>query len=179
MQHFSTTLRVIKIARITIATTNKRQKNVALIIIQVGQSYSVKAETRRQRTTLFDLTSAENVSIRLPTFFIVLCMCKWSRVWLHGSSYVDLSVISCSMGQKLEGVCYTSLQETVIKHLCYIRQLYINCKYVAVNKITCGLLSLGSNNLQYLINYSCLFLYIYLHGSAMISLMTIQKSNFI
>ena len=98
------------------------------------------------------LTSAENGSIRLPTFFTVLC--KWSGVWLHGSSYVDLSVISCSMGQKLEDVWYTSLQETVIKHLCYIRQLYINCKYVAVYKITYGLLSLGSNNLQCHIDYS-------------------------
>lgn len=68
--------------------------------------------------------------------------------------FLDLSVISCSMGQKLEDVCYTSLQETVIKHLCYIRQLYVNCKYVAVNKITYGLLSLGSNNLQCLIDYS-------------------------
>ena len=90
--------------------------------------------------------------MRLPTFSL-FCACT-NGVEFGGSSYVDLSVISCSMEQNLEDICYTSLQETVIKHLCYIRQLYINCKYVAVNKINCGLLSLGSNNVQCLINYS-------------------------
>ena len=83
------------------------------------------------------LTWAGNVSIRPLRVFTVLCMCKWSGVMAPWSLLCWLmSVISSTMGQKLEEVCYPSIQKTVIKHLCYIRQLYVNCKYVAVKKIT-------------------------------------------